>query len=270
MPNVSRNADTLMVMGHYRYNHLNYEIGAKIQLWKNGMVEASIGQTYNALRMKEGMQYVFQLDKLNYADNFAMARFHVNNLDDPYFPSRGIFFNLSYRWVIGAKMSSKIDAIYVDGLSSWNQIGRLDYKQYIRIKKRFSLIPELSVGLMWKKSFLSEEFFIGGNNYQLHPNAVNMSGINANNLIADNYIKLGLGCQLKLFDKWYLQYGQELLGFVDYNQVYSEDELIEGKALTAWYAGLGVSTPIGPIRLICSGNDQQKGLFWSLNIGIPF
>jgi len=270
MPNVLRNNDTLMILGHYRYNHLNYAFGAKLQIWKNGMFEAGIGQNYNALKMKEGMQYMFQLDKMNYMDNFAQIKFKINNLDDPYFPTRGLYLSAGYKWLANAKMGDNSEKLYVDGLSRQNQIGRLHYKQYIRIKKRVSIIPEISLGLMESESFLAEEFFIGGNNYQLHPNAINMSGIKANNIVADNFVKVGLGAQLKLFDKWFIQHGYEAIGFLNYDEVYSEDEISYGQAITAWYAGVGVATRIGPLRLICSGSYELKGLSWSLNLGVPF
>ena len=270
MPNVLWNNDTIMILGHYRYNHFNYSLGAKLQLWKNGMIEAKVGQNYNALKMKDGMQYLFEMEELNYMDNFAQVSFKVNNFDDPYFPTKGLYFNFSYKWLFKAQMSKHIEPLYLQGLSSRNEMARLDYKQYIRFKKRFSLTTELCIGLMDSKSFLTEEFFIGGHNYQIRSNAVNMSGIKANNIVADNFVKVGISAQLKLFDRWYIQHGQEALGFIDSQQIYSEDEILSGQIITGWYTGVGVSTRVGPLRLICSGSYERKGLSWSLNLGIPF
>ncbi|NJO91473.1 MAG: BamA/TamA family outer membrane protein [Chloroflexia bacterium] len=213
---------------------------------------------------------MFEMESLNYMHNFAQTKLKINNLDDPFFPTKGIFVELAYKSLFNAQMSERIDDLYTQGFSPTNQIIKLNYQQYIRIKRKFSIMPQISIGVMENKSFLAQEFFIGGNNYQLSSNSLNMSGIKANNIIADNYIKIGLSAQLQVFDHWYLQYGQEALGFIDYQQVYSENEIIEGKSVTGWYCGLGISSRVGPIRLICSGSYEYTGLSWSLNLGIPF
>ncbi|NJO91472.1 MAG: hypothetical protein HC831_22805 [Chloroflexia bacterium] len=42
-----RSSDTLVTLGHYRFNNFSYSAGLKLRLWKNGMMETSIGQHYN-------------------------------------------------------------------------------------------------------------------------------------------------------------------------------------------------------------------------------
>jgi len=270
MPNVLKHSDTVIVVGHYNSSHFNYNAGIKFRLWRNGMFELAFGQNFDGIRMKEGMQYMYDLDEIDYSDSYLASSFKINNLDDPFFPTRGACLSLSYKSIFKARMEPSINNLFETGLASNNEVFQMGYKQYFRIKNVFSIVPEIGIGLMRNNSFLSEKFYIGGNNYQLLPFAVNMSGLNANNLATNNYIKLGLGFQLKLYDKIFVQFGQEVLEFVDYKEIYSQEPLTDGDEIFAFYGGLGISTPVGPLRLICSKNFQNKGLFWSLNLGIPF
>jgi NTE family protein len=270
MPNVQSSIDSVSALGYFLYSQFNYKIGIKLQLHKNTMIETSVGQDFNAMRMKEGVQNVFNLGKMNYLDYFAMINFNLNNLDDPFFPQRGIYLDCSYKWVIDSKMNSDNEQLYPGGLSSKNGVLSFDYRQYISILKRFSIIPHFRFGLTENKPFLTEGFYIGGNNYQGPRNTINMSGLKTNSLVADNFVKFGIGLQLRIFERWFIQYGNELIAFIDYKQVYAPKDIIINEKITGWYTGIGVSTPIGPINVICSRNNKQKELVWLFNLGIPF
>lgn len=271
MPDIIKEEDVTYSLGHYVYTHINFNMGLSWSPFKNVMLQASVGRQLNNILLKEGMEIYYDLNSVKYNLNFSNLRLNINTLNDPFFPTKGVYLNTEFRYAFDAKTNQSDTSFLLKDLSDDNYIITFDYKHYFLIKRRFSIIPELTIGVMEEKAFITEKFFLGGINYSLRPNVYNFGGIRSNYIATDNFIIVGIGGQYKFLKNWYLQFGMQGLFFGNNADFESEsDDEFKDNTFGSWRAGIGYRSKFGPLRFVISKSPERKEFVWSVNIGVPF
>jgi len=271
MPDIIKEEKLIYTLGHYVYTFADFNLSLSWSPVKNMMLQASSGKQLNNIVLKEGMEIYYNTNTVNY--NYSFYQFHlfINTLDDPFFPTKGIFLDAKYKYQFNTNTNQSDTSYLNKKQTNDNEIFTLNYRQYIRIG-RLSIIPELCVRTMSEDTFITEKFFLGGINYSLRPNTFSFGGIRANYLATDNFAMLGIGGQFKIRKNWYLQAGLQNLIIADNADYESEDEepVFSDNYFVSWRAGVGYQSKFGPIRFILSKSPERKEFVWSMNIGVPF
>jgi outer membrane protein assembly factor BamA len=244
------------------------------------LLSAQIGQQFNSVFLKDGINLYYNINRLYFNQIYSKFIIKLNTLNDNYFPTKGILFESSLKYTNNIKSGTvlDVDPIYtnndsidlMEGVKDFNILFNLKYKQYILIKKHFSIIPELEIATRLNPAFITEKYFIGGMNYSLRAKSYNFPGIKENHFSADYFTIVGIEAQLKFLNNWYVFGGTHQLIFGNYIDYDLVEEEFEGNTITSWNVGLGLQTKIGPIRIIYSKQYDNKANIWSLNIGVPF
>ena len=269
IPDVIKNNGNNYNIGHFVSTHIDLNTKLAVEPIKNVLLEAQYGKQLNDVFLKDGAQYYYHVNSINYNLDYYQLRFSINTLDNNYFPTKGIFINAVLKSTFNAN-SNKSDTLeLLKDIEDNNYITRLDYKQYILIKKRFSIIPSFSFGAMESTAFLTEKFLVGGLNYSLRPNTINFPGVKSDFIATDNFIMYGIDGQYRFATNWYAFAGLHEVFFVDYAEIYSNSDF-DSNVIDSWNVGLGLQSKLGPVRVIMSKSFERKEIVWSLNIGVPF
>jgi len=261
----------LMSLGHYIYSHADFNLSFAWSPFRNMMFRASGGRQLNKINLKEGMDIHYNINEALYNIIYYKYELTINTLDDPFFPTKGIYFNMDLKLSNNSDINESDTTTFLGNLTNETSTFTFELKKYFLIKKRFSIIPELSFGFQNGNAFLTEKFFLGGYTYNNRPNAYNCGGIRSNYVATDNFVIMGLGFQYKMFKNWFIQMGAQALVFVDYAEIQSENvEEFEDNTYSGWHIGIGHNSRIGPLRLIVSKSDEREEFEWALNIGVPF
>jgi outer membrane protein assembly factor BamA len=272
MPDIVKEEKYVYTLGHYVYAFADFNVSLTWVPIKNSMLRAKAGKQFSNIVLKEGMELYYNTNTVNYNYGFYQLSMCINTLDDPYFPTKGLYLNVRYKYNFQIRSDQSETSLLDEKQTNDNEIINFHYQQYFLIAKRVSVIPELSFGTMSEKAFITEKFFLGGMNYSLRPNTYNFAGIRTNYIATDNFFMIGISAQLMLRKKWSFQVGfQNLLiaNYADYELEDNETEL-DDNYFGSWKAGIGYQSKVGPIRFILSKSPERKEFVWSLNIGVPF
>jgi len=273
MPDIIKEADITYSLGHYVYTHSDLNISLAWTPIRNVMLRASAGKQLNNIVLKEGMELYYDLKSVNYTLSYYQFGLHFNTLDNLYFPTKGLRVNTTFKSVFNANTNASDTSWLTNGLTDFNYIFNFHYEHYIRMGKRFSLIPEINMGLMMEEAFLTEKFFLGGFNYSLRPDVYNMGGVRANYIATDNFFIIGISSQFKFRSNIFFKMGIQNLQFANYADIDFEgdnNEEFNDNSLWSWNVGLGYRSKFGPLRLIISKSPEREEFVWSVNIGVPF
>jgi len=278
MPDIIKEENLVYTLGHYVYTLSDFNLTFSWSPFKNTMLQASLGRQFNNIVLKEGMEIYYNTNTVNYNFSFYDFRLYINTLNNPYFPTKGLCIDAKYKYNFDIR-SNQSDTSYLnEKQTDNNMILTFNYRQYISIARRVSLIPAISFGTMLEEAFITEKFFLGGFNYSLRPNTYNFGGIRTNYIATDNFFMIGLGGQYKLKNNWYFQFGIQNLYIADYADYEWEeedsgdnaDDVFNDNTFFSWRAGIGYQSKFGPIRFVLSKSPERKEFVWSMNIGIPF
>ncbi|MBP1672340.1 MAG: patatin [Bacteroidetes bacterium] len=270
MPNVVRDQNNnSYTLGFFYSNNFNVKLGSRIRLWNYGTVDLSVGRNYYGVSFKDGMQYVFEINNLKYSEYYTLVNFNINSLDNPFYPTKGTYLNTYMKQVIGGKMSDALSLVYPEGLSKYNILMKFDFRQYFKIKN-FTINPVFNAGYCIKTPFLSERFIIGGMEFQNKMNEITMMGLQQGNVLTNGYAKLGLTFQYKFFKNFFAHTGVEAVTFFNPNTTVLPESIESLFLMSGWHVGIGVTTPIGPIRIAYAHLFDSMEDSWTINLGIPF
>jgi len=274
MPEIFREGNAQFTIGHYMNTLVDSKFTVSWSPFRNTKLYGSIGTQFNNISLREGLELFYEVNTFKTYRNYFNYGLLINTLNYSYFPTKGIYFNLNYRKDLDINVRKYDISILTNNFSKSNEILNIDYKQYILIAKRFSIIPELSLGAMSQKPLFFDRFFIGGYNYSLRPNVVNFGGTHTNYIAADLFGILGIGFQLKFKDHWYFQSGMQIMYIINVGDFLVEEGYdsisFEDKVFTNWNCGIGYKSKFGPLRLNLSKIKESKKFIWSVNIGVPF
>jgi len=272
MPDIVKEENDVYTLGHYVYAFADFNISLNWRPIKNTMLQTKVGKQFSNIVLKEGMELYYNTNTVNYNYSFYQFRMYVNTLNDPYFPTEGLYLDIRYKYNFQIRSDQNDTSLLEEKQTNNNEIINFHYQQYFLIANRVSVIPELSFGAMSEKAFITEKFFLGGLNYSLRPNTYNFAGIRSNYIAIDNFFMIGITTQLMLRKKWFFQLGfQSLLiaNYADYELEDNETEL-DDNYFGSWKAGVGYQSKFGPLRFVLSKSPERKEFVWSMNIGVPF
>lgn len=271
MPDIITEEQNSFSLGYYTYLLADFNAGLAWSPFRNTLLQINGGRQFKKLTLKEGMDVYYSKDQVNYNISYLDMNLHINTLDDPYFPTKGVFLNINMRSTFDATIKETDSLAFLGNLSKTNDMLTFDFKYYFLIGKRFSIIPSLTCGFMANEAFLTEKYFLGGNHYSLRPNNFNCAGIRSNYLATDNFFTIGMNFQYSMSNTLFISFGGQQTVFFDYSDIVSanEDEF-EDFTFGAWSAGIGYYSKIGPLRLILSKSQERDEYVWNLNLGVPF
>lgn len=270
MPNIVRDENNnVFTLGFFYSNNFNVKLGSRIRLWKNGVLDLSFGRNYYGVSFKDGMQYLFEINKLQYSEFYSTVNFNINSLNNPFYPTKGSYLNTFVKQVYGGKISNALSLLYPEGLAKYNVILKLDFRHYFNIQN-FTIYPSLSAGFSLNTPFLTERFIIGGMEFQNKMNEVTMMGIQKGHILTNGFAKAGVTLQYMFYRNFFVHGGAEAVSFFNPNTTVLPEEIEKLYVLSGWHVGIGVTTPIGPIRIIYGHLFDSQENSWTVNLGIPF
>jgi len=161
------------------------------------------------------------------------------------------------------------DALFGE-ISSGNEIVVFDYKQFIPLGSMFSIIPEFTLAYMSAIPFYADKFFIGGSGFNTRINTFNQAGIQPYQIATDNFLKFGLGIQLKLNENWYVNAFGESAFFINHSKTYSEESLrLDGETISGWVTSLAYNSVLGPLKFTVSQNNKNHNFYYYFSFGFP-
>lgn len=147
---------------------------------------------------------------------------------------------------------------------------QLKYQEYIKMKPKFQLIPQASIGLTVSTvDFgLFDNFKIGGSQ-MVHCDDVPLYGLNYSELGAENFIVGGLSFQNVLFRNIFLKYGANFLLHHQYVPIDNLDRISFGNENALFGYGMKVTykSLLGPVSVGLSSNTKDNYLRWYVGMG---
>jgi NTE family protein len=160
IPNFYEFPNSLIVsMGQFRNNQLNFSSGVGLSPTKNSSLEFKASHVRNYFHLEGGLEDLYSIEYVS-SNNFALeGSFKINTLNHPVFPTKGTRLDITYKMILKPVSSyTTADGMFKQ-ISAANDLIMIDYKYYLRIARRFSIIPQftlqitfLSLGLACKLS----------------------------------------------------------------------------------------------------------------------
>ncbi len=272
IPNFYEFPNSLIVsMGQFRNNQLNLFSSAGLSITKNSRLEITASYTSNYFKLQGGLDDLYGIKNVS-SNNYSLeGTYKLNTLNHPVFPTNGARLNLTYKRIFKQFSSfTTVDGMFKP-ISDKNSLVVIDYKQYIKVATIFSIIPEFTLGFMSSIPFYADKFFLGGSGFNSRLNTFNQTGVQPYHIATDNFIKLGIGLQMKLIDKWYINTGYQHALFINNSETFSEQSLrIDSEKISGWEASLAYDSVFGPLKFIVTQNTNNKEFYYYLNLGFLF
>jgi len=272
IPNYYKITDTTEAsVGRFRNNQIDLFTKFGISISKNSMLSFKASQTWNNLHLQGGMEEIYGINNVACNNISLEGAYILNTYDNPVFPTKGAKLNIIYKKKLNPIFSYNEDIGIFKHINNNNDVLIFDYKQYFRIGKRFSIIPQMTIGVMNNTPFYADKFFLGGTALNTRENTFTGVGVNPYDIATDNFLQIGGGFQLKLKDKWYIYMFSQFSMFINNSETLSDESTeIDGGYISGWGASVGYNSLIGPLKLIVTQNGYNSKFQYYLNIGFPF
>jgi NTE family protein len=198
-----------------------------------------------------------------------------NNLDKPFFASKGTAIELTGGYVFGVNPSFSVyrDGNFVGEISkdliNYGNYARLtaNINNTIHVSSRVSWVNKLQGGAnLSDKSSLLNNFFGGGINPTFR-NQVQMIGLREGETDSESMISLQTGPRYNVFGGLYLSLtgGVMTYDFVKKADLNRSQQWVMGGGMTIAY-----DSPIGPVEFTLMASNKTEGLRTYFNLGFPF
>jgi NTE family protein len=272
IPNFYEFPNSLIVsMGQFRNNQLNFSSGVGLSPTKNSRLEFKASHVRNYFHLEGGLEDLYSIEYVS-SNNFALeGSFKINTLNHPVFPTKGTRLDITYKMILKPVSSyTTADGMFKQ-ISAANDLIMIDYKYYLRIARRFSIIPQFTLGYMSSIPFYADKFFLGGNGFNSRLYTFDMAGVQPYKIATDNFLKFGLGMQIKLFENWYINAFHQYALFINNSETFSEESLrIDSEKISGWAAGIAYNSVFGPVKFTVTQNINNKEFYYYLSVGFPF
>jgi NTE family protein len=256
-------------------NLKNSTFGLKLE-WSNIVLKPKVGII--SVRADSG----YQITQLKYSCTVLGAFYQFNNLNDRYFPTRGMSSNIELTASLSAdgefsgndedknnEYNNLIEKNTIKGLE-------MDIVPIIPLSKKFVLLSKAKLKLSTLDDYAQNatEFdFIGG----FSPDIVNANefyGAGIKEYYLANYFYARLGAQYELFRNVFLQAHFNVLT-TEFPVTFLNPDVVMGnmwgeKTRYGYAAMIGMKSAIGPIKLAVAKDHFRKGLRASLIIGFHY
>jgi len=195
-----------------------------------------------------------------------------NTLDRPYYPRRGIKFDLEADHVFEQTPRAQYFASNVtrnDTSFSSHPYQRIlvNYDQYVPIANHYTLLLGVQGGLnLHYHNNIMNEFSIGGLTEQFH-NQVTFAGLREGTFYAASIAEGMLALRYQLYSNVLITGRANVLfnNFLYKSNFFTTPDFLSGYALTFTY-----QFALGPLELSAMYSDQSRQVIGYINIGIPF
>ncbi len=272
IPNFYEFSSSVIVsLGKFKNNKLQLFASVGHSITQNSKLEFKGTYVSNFFYLLDGLENMYGVNKV-VATNFSLeGGYHLNTLNHPIFPTKGAKFDIVYRRVLNPKSSFTESEGLFAPISNENEIVIVNYKHYLRLSKRISLIPEMNLGLMTEVPFYADKFFLGGSGFNSRQNTYNQAGVEPYQVATDNFAKLGMGIQLKIANNWYLSGTAEAAFFMNHAETYTEESVqLNGETISGWVGSIAYNSVIGPVKFTVSQNTNSEEIYHYFSIGFPF
>ncbi|MBI9035098.1 MAG: patatin-like phospholipase family protein [Bacteroidales bacterium] len=263
--------NTTASLGKFRNNQLNFYSSVGISLSRKSKLELKASHRRNIFRLQDGVQEIYGIDKVT-SNNFSLeASYYLNTLNHTSFPTKGTKINFIYRKILNPVSSFTANDGLFKQIDIENSHFIFDYTQYFRIARRFSIIPEFTLGAMSSIPFYADKYFLGGDVFNSRPNTFNSLGIKPYHIATDNFLQMGMGIQLRLSGSWYLNASSQVSMFFDNDETFTEESIeIESGYISGWAAGVGYESMFGPLKFTITQNRNTSKMYYYISLGFPF
>ena len=273
-----------------------YEDGNRVGIAKDDYFSAGFSMNYvirTNSRFGLGMQYrlsnlrpddalkliypVFTFNKVGFHATETWLQFEHNNLNNNLYPRTGTRASAELKYVFtgkeymtfGTSDSNEIGDIRFDAEPFWRFSA--GFENYLPLGKKGSFISGADLGLTSSNVLLTDLFYLGGYRYNLRRNHVPFLGLNVNEGLSYNFVKLQAGIQWEALKGLMAGLRANYLIASDlpreeFNSIFG-DEAIR-------YPGLGggfdYKTPIGPLSIWFGSLANKWTPTWYLNFGFTF
>lgn len=272
IPNYYEFSSSVVVsLGKFKNNQMQFFASVGHSITQNSKLEFKGAFVSNFFYLQDGLENMYGVKRV-VATNFSLeAGYHLNTLNHSIFPTKGAKFDIAYRRVLNPQSSfTELEGLFAP-ISNENEIVTIDYKHYFRIGKRFSIIPEMNFGYMTKVPFYADKFFLGGSGFNSRQNTFNQAGVEPYQIATDNFIKVGIGIQVKLAKNWYVSGFGETSFFMNHAETYTEESVqLNGETITGWVGSIAYNSVLGPVKFTMSQNANSHETYHYFSIGFPF
>ncbi|MBN1651950.1 MAG: patatin-like phospholipase family protein [Bacteroidales bacterium] len=272
IPNFYEFSSSVIVsLGKFKNNKLQFFASVGHSITQNSKLEFKGTYVSNFFYLLDGLENMYGVNRV-VATNFSLeAGYHLNTLNHSIFPTKGVKFDIVYRRVLNPQSSfTELEGLFAP-ISNENEIITVNYKHYFRLSKRFSLIPEMNFGHMTEVPFYADKFFLGGSGFNSRENTYNQAGVDPYQIATDNFVKLGMGIQLKIAKNWYLSGSAEAAFFMNHAETYTEESVqLNGETISGWVGSIAYNSVIGPVKFTVSQNTNSEEFYHYFSIGFPF
>lgn len=272
IPNFYEFPNSLIVsMGQFRNNQLTFSTSYGFSISRNSKIEMKASHISNFFQLQGGLEYLYDINRVS-SNYFSLeGTFKINSLNHPVFPMSGVLFELTYKRILNPVSSFTTDEGLFKPISDKNDVVVIDYKQYFRIGRRFSIIPELTVGVMSSIPFYADKFFLGGNGFNSRINNFSQAGVQAFHIATDNFVQAGIGLQINLYENWYFNAFNQYVRFINNSETFTEQSLkIDSESISGWGTSIAYSSIFGPLSFSATRNMNNDKFYYYLSLGFTF
>ncbi len=275
-------------VGYYNQNYFNVGIVNKLSLNTNHQIGYSVNYEVSTLKPSQSVKTLYpevNFDKYGFGGFSLNFFFNANTLNSLIYPEKGTRFDFYVKQSFAnhAFVSPEIsDSSNYEDLS----LGLKNYwKIYANIDRYFRFHPKLSMGLGMTMGMTSsnvvitDQFFLGGYQYNLRKNHVSLvgfglnqvnNGINQVNI--NDFFKVKTSLQFKILPTLYTSAIANIAAVAD-----SPDHLIsvlynyrENTYFIGYGLGITYKSYVGPVSVVIGSNTSDYDLRWYINLGFNF
>lgn len=256
-----------------RSNYFRSEINYQITGWRNADIR--LGARYDNMENRElsAVNFIDTHYEEQAVNGFASWRF--DNMDDSYFPSRGLQIRLEggayYGW-------DKYVSVNGDTLPYHNLFyeGLIDLKAAISLGSKVRLIPQIWNRWLFGDTFSFYRNYVGGTMYGRYTETqMPFIGINNAYLTYDKVDIVRTDLLINLFRQHYLTLYANYMFDWDFITLENYNDMDSGPSVTREFtsrqnfgfgAGYSINTIVGPIQILAhwSTISRRPGIYFSL------
>lgn len=237
----------------------------------------------NVLSLKHYAFSAFEID----------AHFKFNNLNDLLYPTEGTQIKV----IISRSLHNNVKVNYIDPtIADINMAANNYTKLSLGFEKRISFTEKLTGIISFNSGFLFDDkskdndllfstfgygakYFLGGNIIDVRSDNYTFSGLTESELAVSQFVKAGLGLQMKTIRNLYLTPHMEIasVGYGSFSDFMSDafspngrwEDYEDPSLLASVGAMVSYKSPLGPVKFDVSWVNSTKKFNFFFGIGFP-
>lgn len=272
-------------IGTFSYSSLAVGVGGKYSYTRNQQIGAKGYYEYNKIYLHDNLKNYYgvpSFDNYGYRGFAYKLFYNLNNVDDNFFPTRGVRFGICYSYNFKPKLEfniNDVDKEILGGNTEFSENLSKFYTAQVNLEMYASPFKQLRIGLGSSVGISSDNtailnyYSFGGNDDRARmQRVVPFAGLNKSELIVPNYALLKVSFDFEIFTRVFIT-SRANIGFftlsmddmIDYVRNSSLKSYLKGYSI-----GLRANTPIGPVNVLYADNDFDGKQRWYVSVGFPF